>query len=145
MLRGVYDQSRGGVLLGTVFFPPPIADFLEVRFLIDTGSSHTCLAQDDLIRLGSGAVARLRTEAGVAPIRGIGSRINPRTTEAFIGFSHNDGGISIFTIKLPLLAGPTFTGLPSILGRDILFHGELRFDPSVGGVYFDPPKEDIQV
>ena len=47
-------------------------------------------------------------------------------------------------VSVALLLDESFAGLPSILGRDILFHGELRFDPAAGRVFFDPPKEDIR-
>jgi hypothetical protein len=65
--------------------------------------------------------------------------------DAAIGFVHEDGRTSIFLLPLALMLDSSFAGLPSILGRDILFHGELRFDQLAGRVFFNPPKEDIQL
>jgi hypothetical protein len=145
MISGAYNTATGATITGTVYFPEPVDRFLAVSFLVDTGSSSTCLSLDNLLELGSDVSSRLPTDRGVEVLRGIGGIVNLRLTEAAIGFSHHDNGLSIFRLALPLMMDRSFVGLPSILGRDILFRGPLSFNPEEETVSFDPPKDTFHI
>jgi hypothetical protein len=62
------------------------------------------------------------------------------STRAHIALTHEDSAVSHLELDVALLLDPNVLGLPSVLGRDVLYRGHLHFDPSAGGVYFDAPK-----
>ena len=74
----------------------------------------------------------------------MGGIIIPPVTAAAIAFTHDDAAISMFGLALPVLMDPSFVGLPSLLGRGILFHGPLSFDPSET-VTFNPPRDTFRL
>ena len=61
-------------------------------------------------------------------------------TRVGLEFSHEDGEASAFDMSVLLLLDPGSLGVPSLLGRDILFRGPLHFDPGLQGVSFNLPK-----
>jgi hypothetical protein len=73
-------------------------------------------------------------------VPGFGGAAESPVSRASIAFRHDDSDATLIGLPLALLADAGSAGLPSILGREVLFSGDLRFDPSAGRVYFDPPK-----
>jgi hypothetical protein len=139
MISWTYDPESGATVIGAVYFPPPLNRILVVTFLVDTGASHSCLSVDDLPLMDPDFITRLATRPTDQAFRGIGGVIFPRMTEAAISLAHDDGALSAFELDLALMVDPSYAGLPSILGRDILFHGRLEFDPDSRSVFFYPP------
>jgi hypothetical protein len=137
VIPGVYDEPSGAFLRAAVYFRPPINKLLLVPFLVDTGATRTHIAFDDLEDLGD-SINLLVLRSG-QPVRGIGGETSGATTPVAMVLRHIDAAATMFGLRMPLLTDRANSGLPSILGRDILFRGHLRLDPSAGLVYFDPP------
>jgi hypothetical protein len=88
-----------------------IPEAIEVGFLIDTGAAMSTLMPSDVAALGA--------------FEGIGGVLRTYTTEASLEFGHSDGGTSVFNLDLLLVVEPMADDLPSILGRDVLFRGQI--------------------
>jgi hypothetical protein len=80
------------------------------RFMVDTGSNHTVLAELTLVKLGVTADANT-----VIPVAGInGSEQAPSVHIAAL----DAGDLHFREVDLPVLGGPVFDGLDGILGMD---------------------------
>ena len=107
-----------------LYLPGITRDFVAFDFLIDTGSTHTCLhPQDAKIRIGIDPAAL--ADASQWPDRrsnnGIGGSAAYYVWPAVYHFIHDDGSIRQITHEIDI-AQPTATNamLPSLLGMDIL-------------------------
>jgi hypothetical protein len=138
VIPGSYDELSGAFLRAAVYFRPPVDKFLLISFLVDTGAARTHIAFDDLENLEDSI--DLLVLGGDEPVRGIGGEASGVTTPVSMAFRHTDQDATMFGLWMPLLTERANSGLPSFLGRDILFRGDLRFDPSAGLVYFHPAK-----
>jgi hypothetical protein len=106
---------------------------------VDSGAERTCISLDDLLRLDGDIQSKIAIKPGTG-LRGIGGSIASYVAVAGVGFTHDDQGSSMFALELSLVADLSVAGLPSLLGRDILFRGDLIFEPGPGTVCFDAPK-----
>lgn len=139
MIPGSYSLPSGAFIRGFVYFPAPVDQFLPVRFLVDTGAAQSFASLSDLSRFEPRVRARIPVVPG-GGIRGVGDTLPSFATAASLIFGHDDGDATMFGLRLALLMDVRTLDLPSVLGRDILFHGPLHFEPAGGAVYFDPPK-----
>src|SRR5215216_5833775 len=140
MIRGLVVPELGAFILATVHLPHPLDRRTEVLFVVDTGSDRTVLMPRDLAPLGFDAA--LRESRGVIPARtlkGIGSAVATYAASASVTFNHGSEATSTFNMSLGLIDDPLCQDIPSILGRDILFRGQvsvgrdgLRFDVQPG-------------
>ena len=73
-------------------------------------------------------------------MRGVGGAVTGFATHIGLEFTHDDAEVSSFDLNVLLLLDPGSLGLPSLLGRDMLFRGPLHFDPVGGRVSLDLPK-----
>jgi hypothetical protein len=144
VITGIYDLDQGAFLTGTVYFPPPVDDILEVSFLVDTGAARTCISLNDLLRLDGNTQGRIDIRPGV-PLRGVGGTVANFLARAGVGFVHDDQNMSRFSMDVSLMIDASTAGLPSLLGRDILFKGDLAFEPDQGTVLFDAPVGDFEL
>jgi hypothetical protein len=137
LISGINDHWQGSFITGAVYFPS-IDKFLEVAFLVDTGATFTCLMPDDL--------ARLEDDFGKVPSRssdisaqGIGGTVSRWLTDAAIAFTHDSAEESLIELALSFIVDPAATGLPSLLGRDILYTANFAFNPVAQSVTLDLP------
>jgi hypothetical protein len=139
VISGAYGLSHGGRITGVVHLPAPVDERIEVSFLVDTGATHTCISLIDLLRLSS-QVPETIAISHRDPLWGLGGAVPGLATPASVAFLHEDSTTSRFVLDVGLLLSPDTAGIPSVLGRDILFRGDLHFDPAAGAVYFDAPR-----
>jgi hypothetical protein len=139
LITGFYDAANGAYITASVFFPAPVDELLVVSFLVDTGATSTCIGITDLLRLSQNSQNRLPMTPVPHGMRGIGGSITPCVTPAAIGFVHDDGQTSLFDLSLNMMIGQEAVGIPALLGRDILYRGDLQFHPKAGLVLLDLP------
>jgi hypothetical protein len=139
LISGIYEAAQGAYVTATVYFPSPVDRSLEVPFLVDSGAATTCLSITDFVRLGD-ATGLVPFRPSTRPMRGVGGSITPHRTAAGILFVHDEGYFSIYGLDLHLILDTSFIGMPSLLGRDILYGGHMGFDPVGGNVTLDLPR-----
>lgn len=138
MITGPYAADRGARVYGRVLFPTLGETVLGVWFTVDSGAYSTCLFISDFSRLG-GQASRLPLRASPNYLAGIGGRTRTLLTDAIIEFEHARGQRSSFALEIHLILDRSYAGLPSLLGRDILFLGDTRLEPSRHRVRLDIP------
>ena len=104
---------------------PRLAIDLRVPFLLDTGSDSCCLHPGDARNTGVpfGQLGNMRLS------RGIGGRSSYFREVAILSFQ--DGSLSrLYAVEL-LIAEPSDAneGLPSLLGRNVINHWYVEYDP----------------
>jgi hypothetical protein len=114
----------------------------EVRFLIDTGAGMTCLHPRDALSVGVPRRSLLRRQAWSNPpihMSGVGGTMEYFETPYSYAFQTMNGDLHIIDRNI-LVARATLanTGLPALLGWDILrdFHLTVRQD--TGFIELDP-------
>lgn len=141
MITGYCDPWNGPLIRGYFYVPRPIGLVVEISWLVDTGSPYTCLMPTDIANLGIDRqimdAAGLRREDETT--RGVGGPVERWTFPAGVGFAHDDGQESIFDLRLSVLRGEGAVGLPSVLGRDILYLGSVALEGAGGAVTLDLP------
>jgi hypothetical protein len=138
VITGSYDLDEGAFIEVTIYFPSPVEQWVEISLLVDSGASRTCVSSSQLRSLGVGVSYPSRRLPH--QVVGIGGAASGFTSAAVIAMRHEDYEATIFGLDVIVLADTGSAVLPSVLGRDILFHGDLRLDPSTRRVYFEPPK-----
>jgi hypothetical protein len=121
-----------------------IPEAIEVGLLIDTGAARTTLMPSDIAPLGAFAMARLSSHLRPSVVlEGIGGAVRTYTTEASIELRHSDGSTSALNLDLLLVVDRSALDVPSVLGRDILFRGQVSAGRD--GVTFDvePGEHDL--
>jgi hypothetical protein len=112
------------VVRAAVHLPGITEDFVAVDFLVDTGSTHSCLhPQDAKVRVGIEPSALVDTSRWPRQqsTNGVGGSAIYYVWPAVYHFEHDDGTIRQITQEIEI-AQPTTTNatLPSLLGMDIL-------------------------
>jgi hypothetical protein len=137
VIRGIFAARQEAYLKVRVYIPPPLHVFIEVPFLVDTGAEISCLMPGNLDELDAVPIEVLKGMLAPAPtiLRTPTGRIPHGATRASLGMTHEDGDFSSFGLHLRVVTDDRFLGFPSLLGRDVLFRGQV----SVGrdGVFFD--------
>ena len=133
MIRGLVGPDFGAVILVWVRLESGAAR--RILFLVDTGSSQTILAPRDAKALGIDLEALYSTVQAGARTFGIGGSVPVAFVPSSVSLDHVDGSRTTFILNLAVALESLVSDLPSILGRDVLFRGQL----SVGrhGLTFD--------
>ena len=122
-----------------MYLPAPVDKFIEVPFLVDTGASWTTLHWSDLLKFGP-ELAQLPVQRSSIGLRVVGgATLHPYTSRAGLALVHNDGSTTFFRLTLALVIEQDSSGLPALLGMDVLSHGVLRVDPHTPRIEFDVP------
>ena len=119
-------SDEGAVATGVVYLPS-IGRFLEVDFVIDIGAAVTCLMPNDIEKLTPSDTERLSASLiiGRTSLRGVSGVFPHGVAPASLKSEHSDGSSSIFALFIRVATNPSVTGGPSLLGRDVLFRGQL--------------------
>ena len=125
MIAGNFD-TYGRPLLECRVIIPRLQVNGRTPFLLDTGADSTCLHQIDAERL------RIPFDqlSNRSYSRGVGGRSTYFRESAFLSFG--DGSLSrVYAVHL-LIAEPNENnvGLPSLLGRNIINHWYMQYDPA---------------
>ncbi len=125
-----------------IHLPGVIWDFVDVEFMVDTGTTNTCLHPLDAmtkLRIDRAALLDPSKWAAPHPIDGIGGRDNYYPHEAVYVFTHDDGSEQRLTRNI-YIARPTAANskLPSLLGMDILRYFQVSVDHAGGKVTLGP-------
>ena len=111
---------------------------IRVRFLIDTGADHTSLGHNEVFRLvGEYGIDLTQLRAG-RQIRGIGGVTRTRVAQAVLEFGDFSTDLQIAMLE-PTPGQPT--GIPSLLGRDVLSHFALFMEERTDRVLLLEPHE----
>ncbi len=134
MIRGYFSSAKHRPFVQAIIRFPGLGNRrLTVEMLIDTGADRTVLAPSDVLRLG----VDLNVLPAGALSTGIGGQMATRSIDAVLT-------LETFSTTLPLtvLAPPsTPLPIPSLLGRDVLAHLALFFDPRTQRVLLLEPHE----
>jgi len=134
MIRGYLSTAKHRPFVQAIVRFPGLGNRrLTVEMLIDTGADRTVLAPSDALRLG----ADLNLLPAGALSTGIGGQMASRSIDAVLP-------LETFSTTLPLtvLVPPSAPlPIPSLLGRDVLAHLALFFDPRTQRVLLLEPHE----
>jgi hypothetical protein len=110
-----------------------------VRFLIDTGSDRSLIHPADSVHLGIDVAADFLSTVPETSL-GVGGS-SSEYEEACDVFLEREGGLWDRLVVPLRIAVPTEANeaLPSLLGRDVLFHYRLVFQESTGLVALEDP------
>jgi hypothetical protein len=125
VILGSFDGTGHPFVEGRVIIPRLQINH-TVRFLLDTGADFTCLHQDDAeyLAIPFDQLADRRNS------RGIGGRSAYFREPAVLSFI--DGPLTrLYRVNL-LVAEPnrSSAGLPSLLGRNVINHWYMQYDPT---------------
>ncbi len=125
MIPGRFDSTGRPFVEGRIIIPRLQVN-QAVPFLLDTGADFTCLHQDDAEDLS----IPFEQLADMADSRGIGGRSAYYREPAILSFI--DGSLARFYRANLRIAEPnrSSTGLPSLLGRNIINHWYMQYDPT---------------
>ncbi len=127
MILGRFD-SRGRPIVECRVRIPRLQVNARILCLLDTGADATYIHQGDAERIG----IPFQSLADRVASRGVGGRSAYFQETAFLSFV--DGPL-VRAYELPLrIAEPdgASTGLPSLLGRNVINHWYMQYDPTNG-------------
>ena len=138
-LRGRFGQAGRPYIDAYVHFPR-FAKGGPVSFLVDTGADASLLSHGDARRILAGDVDEL--VAADAPIRGIGELegFAESVQLAFVDV----GSLKIYERTVAIPQDPELA-IPSLLGRDVLDHWRMVYDPGLGRLSLEPRRADRTV
>ena len=131
MIVGYFD-TRGRPCVEPGLSIPRLRIVQRVQFLVDTGAVTTCLHTPDAIR-GNIPFGQLRDKR---MFRGIGGSSEYFGESAILSFE-DPPATRLYRVDL-FIAGPDDRnqGLPSLLGRDVINHWYMEYDPSLSRLEF---------
>ena len=131
MIVGRFDNRGRPYVKGLVNFPR-LKVSVETLFLLDTGADSTCLHPLDAEKAHI-PFSELRD---IQTYKGVGGS-SPYFREAAVLSFEDDPQTRFYTVDL-LVAEPhgRNRGLPSLLGRDVINHGYMEYDPSLSRLEF---------
>lgn len=128
MLEGWFGRGRAGEpRLGGLLSMPSLSVNGPVSFLVDTGADSSLIHSSTLAQLGADA-AKLRLLPYVGSVEGIGGSIRVHRAGAKFGF-RDSNQLYVYSARIDIVH-PDDDFLPSILGRDILKHWLMTYDPA---------------
>ena len=126
MIIGEFDDRGRPYVEGRVIIPRLNINGI-VRFLLDTGADRTCLHPRDArrARMPFNQLGNRRTSRGIG---GSSSYFSETTILAFV----DKPQMRFYELEL-LIAEPHESNeeLPSLLGRDVINHWYMQYDPAV--------------
>jgi hypothetical protein len=135
LILGQIVPELGATLSGSVDFLG-LGIQIEVSFLADTGTQRTCLMPSALALLPLSVQAQLASHLRPGPpLQGVGGFARTYEVPAALRFEHAVGEISEIRLNILLMVDQSYVTLPSILGLDVLFQGQVS--AGIDGVNWD--------
>jgi hypothetical protein len=140
MLRGGFAATSGHPYLWGRVRLPRRRLAANVRFLVDTGADSCLLMPSDARILGVDLAALGLPR--VAKI-GVGGEVFVHDEPALLAFYDEGGKLRVYR-RVILIApdNPALSGVPSLLGRDILRSWRMVYHPRAGRLDFDVIESD---
>ena len=105
---------------------PGLGLMAEIGFLLDTGADRTTLFPSDSDSLGID-FSKLPGEIEQYTA-GVGGRSRSKTLPAYLAFTDPDRNVYAYSIYLSILEPhESIDEIPSLLGRDVLNHWDIRY------------------
>lgn len=134
MLRGwLEDPNRAPYVSGYVLLPD-LATGGRISFLVDTGADSTCVHPASLIWPIAGYPGLRNLPWSYAS--GIGGSVTVYRADGVILF-HEKAKLYMYRVSIDLPDPDEADFIPPLLGRDILQHWHMKYDPRRGKVGFD--------
>ena len=139
MIRGLVLPELGALLLSDVRLVGS-SQVSRILFLVDTGAQHSILMPHDLRSFSDLPLGDLQ-EGPI--VHGLGGNLRSQISLSSLSFRHESNARTTFTLPLAVSRGVGQEDLPSILGRDVLFRGQLSV--GVHGLTWDvePGEHDL--
>ena len=143
MILGSFDGDGRPYIQGRLFFPRLRLD-AYVDFLVDTGADRTSLHPVDTLMMGVD-YSRLRQPSDFSGIGGSA----PYSSERGVLFFADGRLLRAYTTQIAILnlsvvkTAKDIPTIPSVLGRDILSNGWMRYDPRNQRLEFTPKAASI--
>lgn len=140
MITGPCAPGKSPYITGFVHFPNPVNATIEVPFLLDTGAEWTTLSPLDLLKLGDQRPQLTVNQAPLEVRDASGGGFRPDVVHCGLAFVHANRSVSTFEVYAgvsPMAAA--IAGVPSLLGMDVIAHGDVRLLSAARRVEFDPP------
>lgn len=107
-----------------------------ISFLVDTGADYTLLMPNDAVRLGLDH-SLLKQEL---PVHGVGGSAICYVERAVVIFNDDNQGLISYPIDIRIMQprpSSDIAGMPSLLGRDILYYWRMDYWPINQSLTFD--------
>ena len=146
MFNGRFGNTSGAPYLETLVILPRLGIRSGVSFLVDTGADETVLMPADAIKMGVDYNKLLRGH----PLVGIGGQCKSFKEQAIIALSDNDRKL-LFAYEIDIKIVDDRAAInkhgycPSLLGRDILKHLKMRYDPKERMLVFTLLSADVAI
>ncbi len=143
MLRGRFGNTTGRPYIEGRLVIPRLNTSGDISFLVDTGADQTLLAPADGLRIGLD-YADLHGDG--KQIIGIGGVTENFVEDAVVVFADGIKVIYGYTIQLGIAPpSPDIMDIPSLLGRDIIDHWRMIYNPTRRNLSFTVISADFQL
>ena len=134
MLRGSFGAHSGEPNIEGYLIVPALNVSGHVEFLVDTGADGTLVQPSDLLALGADE-AMLRRLQYKKPVNGIGGSLGVHIAKSSLLFLASST-LNVYSVEVGIPHIDQVPPLPSLLGRDILQHWRMTYDPYQGRLSF---------
>lgn len=133
MLRGRFGDTSGRPYLVGRLILPRLGLQGDISFLVDTGADKSVLMPIDALRLGVDYTSLSGSAASV----GIGGYARMFEEEAAAVFLEGTRTLHMYFIQVGVPSyTPEIEDVPSLLGRDVLDHWRMHYNPASGTLTF---------
>ena len=140
MITGEFDAWGQPYVRCDVVLPRLNISSIGRRFLVDTGAQRTHLGARDASDMGI-PISLLQNGLETVGIGGVVSNFREPAQLAF-----DDGRLTIVYVVELLIAEPggdATEGIPSLLGRDLLYNWDMTYSPMRGRLEFEVLRADF--
>lgn len=127
MLRGRFGDTSGRPYVEGRLVFPVLRLRGDISFVVDTGADRSVLMPLDGMRIG----VDYNTLSSHTESVGMGGISRDFEEQALVGFAEPNQNIYVYNIKIIVASPhPDIMDVPSLLGRDILDHWRIIYNPS---------------
>jgi hypothetical protein len=142
MLRGRFGTASGRPYLEGRLIIPRLNLRANLTFLVDTGADCTTLMPSDALRMGIDYAALSGTDLTV----GVGGTSLSFLEDAYVAFPEPKRALHVYHIDLRITPdAPELMDIPSLLGRDVLNHWRMSYNPTKDRLTFTVVSADLTV
>lgn len=133
MLRGRFGDTSGRPYLEGRLFLPRLKVQGDISFLVDTGADSTVLMPLDATKLG---LDYSKLTGSVQTI-GVGGLAQMFREPGAVMFLEGTRKLHLYMVDVDIASPtPDIADVPSLLGRNILDHWRMHYNPSTGSLTF---------